>query len=85
MLGNNQIVPPVHRLSGKELQLVVIQAEALEGEEPSEGFRGQVVEGVVAKTKPLYIVETLGQIPGQFQSNGFLNTFTIMLTKGLDT
>lgn len=57
------MVPPVHRLSGKELQLVVIQAEALEGEEPSEGFGGQVVQGVVAKTKPLDVVEALGQTP----------------------
>lgn len=71
-----QVVPPVHRLSGKELQLVVIEAEAAEGEEPSESFRGQVVQGVVAKTKPLHIVQTLGQISEQFQTVGVSSMFT---------
>lgn len=50
----------------------MIKAEAVEGEEPSERFRGQVVQGVVAKTKPLYIVQALAQIADQFQSIGFL-------------
>lgn len=49
----------------------MIEAEAVEGEEPSECFQGQVVQGVVAKTKPLYIVEALVQIADQFQSAAF--------------
>lgn len=54
-----QIVPPVHGLSGEELQLIVVQAEATEGEESSERVRGQVVQGVMAKTNPLDVVQAL--------------------------
>lgn len=54
-----QIVPPVHGLSGEELQLIVVQAEAVEGEQSSERLRGQVVQGVMAQTKPLDIVQAL--------------------------
>lgn len=61
------IIPPAHCLSGKELQLIVIEAEAVEGEEPSECFWGQVVEGIIAEAKPLYIVQALGEI----QTSGF--------------
>lgn len=53
------IVPPVHGLSGEELQLIVVQAETAEGEQSSERLRGQVVQGVMAKTKPLYVVQAL--------------------------
>lgn len=63
-------VPPAHRLSGKELQLIVIKAEAAEGEEPSKCFRGQVVQGIIAETEPLYIVQALGEIPDQVQRSG---------------
>lgn len=58
-------------MSGKELQLIVIDAEALEGEESSECFWGQVVEGIIAETKPFYIVQALGEISDQFQRSGF--------------
>lgn len=46
-------------MSGEELQLIVVQAEAAEGEQSSECLRGQVVQGVMAKTKPLYVVQAL--------------------------
>ncbi len=54
-----QILPPVHGLSGEELQLIVVQAEAAEGEESSERIRRQVVQGVMAKTNPLDVVQAL--------------------------
>lgn len=56
----------------------MIEAEAVEGEEPSECFRGQVVQGVVAKTQPLYIVQALAQIAEQFQDIGFQHLFIIL-------
>lgn len=70
-------VPPAHRLSGKELQLVVIEAEAVEGEEPSKSLRGQVVQGVVAKTKPLYVVQALEHRADPSQSAGLKDLVTI--------
>lgn len=54
-----QIVPPVHGLSGKELQLIVVQAEAIESEESSERLGGQVVQGVIAETEPLDVIQAL--------------------------
>lgn len=54
-----QIVPPVHGLSGEKLQLIVVQAEAGEGEQSGERLRGQVVQGVIAETKPLDVVQPL--------------------------
>lgn len=60
-------VPPVHRLSRKELQLIMIKAEAVEGEKPSKCFRGQVVQGIIAETEPLYIVQALVEIPDHFR------------------
>lgn len=56
-----QIVPPGHGLCGEELQLIVVQAEAAEGEQASERLRGQVVQGVVAQTKPLDVLQALGE------------------------
>lgn len=54
------LVPaPAHGLSGEELQLVVVQAETAEREESSKRLVGQIVEGVVAETKPLYVVQAL--------------------------
>lgn len=53
------IIQPGHGLSGEELQLVVIQTETAESEQTSERLRGQVVQGVVAQTKPLDVVQTL--------------------------
>lgn len=50
---------PVQGLSGEELQLIVVQTEAPEGEQSSERLRGQVVQGVMAKTKPLDVVQAL--------------------------
>lgn len=46
-------------MGGEELQLVVVQAEAAECEQSSERLVGQIVEGVVAKTKPLDVVQAL--------------------------
>lgn len=37
----------------------MVQAEAAEGEESGECLRSQVVQRVMAKTKPLYIVQAL--------------------------
>lgn len=37
----------------------MVQAEAAEGEESGKCLRSQVVQGVMAKTKPLYIVQAL--------------------------
>lgn len=54
-----QIVPPRHGLSREELQLIVAQAEAAKGEQASERLRGQVIQGVMAKTKPLDVVQAL--------------------------
>lgn len=54
-----QMVPPGHGLSGEELQLIVVQAEAAQGEQSSEGLEVQVVQGVMAKTKPLDVVQAL--------------------------
>lgn len=56
MLNPDWSYRPHHRLRGEELQLIVIQTEAAEGEETSERLGRQVVEGVVAKTKPLDVV-----------------------------
>lgn len=53
------IIQPGHGLSGEELQLVVIQTEATESKQTSECLRGQVVQGVVAQTKPLDVVQAL--------------------------
>lgn len=50
---------PAHGLGGEELQLVVVQAETAECEQSGKRLVGQIVEGVVAKTKPLYIVQAL--------------------------
>lgn len=38
----------------------MVQAEAAEGEQSSERLRGQVVQGVMAKTQPFYVVQALG-------------------------
>lgn len=56
------VVPPGHGLSGEELQFIVVQTEAAEGEQASERLGRQVVQGVVAQTKPLDVVETLEKI-----------------------
>lgn len=53
------IVLPGHGLSGEELQLIVVQAEAVEGEQASERLRCQVVQGVMAETKPLDVLQAL--------------------------
>lgn len=79
------MVPPVHRLSGKELQLVVIKAEAVEGEEPGERFRGQIVQGVVAKTKPLYIVQALDSRPVSDHWFSNISSRSKIFKKVLDT
>lgn len=50
---------PAHGLRGEELQLVVVQADTAECEQSGKRLVGQIVEGVVAKTKPLYIVQAL--------------------------
>lgn len=57
-----QIASPVHGLSGKELQLIVVQAETAESEQSSKCLMGQIVQGVMAKTKPLYVVQTLEEM-----------------------
>lgn len=51
--------PPSHGLSGKELQLVVVQAETSEREQTSEGLSVQVVQRVVTKTKPFDVLQAL--------------------------
>lgn len=50
---------PGHGLRGEELQLVVVHAEAGQGEEAGEGFGRQVVEGVVGKAQPLDVLKAL--------------------------
>lgn len=46
-------------MGGEELQLVVVQAETAECEQTRECLVGQIVKGVVAKAKPLYVVQAL--------------------------
>lgn len=46
-------------MGGEELQLVAVQAETAECEQSSKRLVGQIVEGVVAKTKPLDVVQAL--------------------------
>lgn len=53
------IIQPGHGLSGEELQLVVIQTETTESEQTSKRLGGQVVQRVVAQTKPLDVVQAL--------------------------
>lgn len=50
---------PGHGVSGEELQLVVVQTETGECEKTSEGFGVQVIQRVVAKTKPFDVLQTL--------------------------
>ena len=51
--------PPGHGLRGEELQLVVVQAEAVQGDQPPEGLHVQVVQRVVAEPQPLDVLQAL--------------------------
>lgn len=50
---------PGHGLSGKELQLIVVQTETGECDKTSEGLSVQVVQRVVTKTKPFDVLQAL--------------------------
>lgn len=54
-----QLHLPGHGLCGEELQLVVVQTEAGEGEEAGQGLALQVVQGVVAETEPFHVLQAL--------------------------
>ena len=54
-----QTVPPGHCLSGKELQLVVVQTETVESDQTSEGLSVQVVQRVVTETHPFDVLQAL--------------------------